>query len=440
MLLALSGTAHADGWTGTTPNMDSLNGTMTVDNYYLDDMNQWSTYATNMANTGLTARSAGTIYGSYLNVSMVNKGNPPWGVPGWYKGAVLPGAERTGTTIGNWVPQGLTHYAGTHRVIASHYNKTTDTALSNLITITFHDMNLSTPKYRRALLVEPAWNGNFRAVRGHASGVARYGDLLYVVGVSGGGGMRVFDLSKIYEVRNKEDGVTGTYCNKIAGKAPDGKFCGMGQRFVVPQVNHYRGPPGVQLRSDPNVWGYRDAKTAIPKFSTMQVDLRDTTDLLVTAEYCRATTITGAYPCWTDYGALADPSKARITRWAIGSDGRLVKNSSGVVKAHTVYTAGYTHVQGIAPITNTTDYRRYVLNDTAGAGHITRVDLGSFKRWARDDYGRADEWMDSVEGIVLDQSNSTSGNIFWTVTEMPQSGVTGYGPMIFGVRESYYNN
>lgn len=92
------------------------------------------------------------------------------------------------------------------------------------VRITFVDRD--TNKYRHALLVEPTADDDFGPVEVHAGGITWYGDFLYVVDTLGG--IRVFDLTNIWEVDIAD----------AVGKNSDGSYSAAGYRYVIPHIRY----------------------------------------------------------------------------------------------------------------------------------------------------------------------------------------------------------
>lgn len=153
------------------------------------------------------------------------KSKPPYGTGpltfsyAWNKGDAA-------TT--KWTPQGITSsadasesgkYEDKESLLVSWYSDEGD----GNARISFVDR--ASGKYRHALLVEPVANEDFVSMgKLHAGGITWVGDQLYVVDTWGG--VRVFDLSKIWEVEIGND----------IGKGKGGKYTAAGYRYVVPQT------------------------------------------------------------------------------------------------------------------------------------------------------------------------------------------------------------
>lgn len=154
-----------------------------------------------------------------------------------------------------WVPQGITTtfdsngtaaYAGKRLVLTSWHFDTTqaDTPLVNGVAVNrgvrLSILDLDTRTYRHLLLVEPYRSGgssySFAAVPIHSGGIALFGDYLYVVDSAKDLGVRVFDLSNIWEIDPNGDHADSV--GYVSGYSTDG-FGAYDYRYVVPQVLAY---------------------------------------------------------------------------------------------------------------------------------------------------------------------------------------------------------
>ena len=108
----------------------------------------------------------------------------------------------------SWYPQGISSsvdagdakYNKNHLFLVSWYAKKDK---EKGVRITFVDTNVSPPKYRQVLLVEPTGTSSkpsFKTVGVHAGGIAWYGNLLYVADTDHG--VRLFDIDHIYKVKD----------------------------------------------------------------------------------------------------------------------------------------------------------------------------------------------------------------------------------------------
>lgn len=129
-----------------------------------------------------------------------------------------------------WTPQGITStadalevgtYEGKNGWLVSWYQ---DKPLKS-VRITFVDR--ADDSYRHVMLVNPNANDNFTTVPIHAGGIVWYGDTLWVVDTNNG--VRVFDMSQIWEVDTKGEGV---------GKMSGGGYSAATYKYVIPQVRY----------------------------------------------------------------------------------------------------------------------------------------------------------------------------------------------------------
>ncbi|KAL2868923.1 uncharacterized protein BJX67DRAFT_29597 [Aspergillus lucknowensis] len=128
-----------------------------------------------------------------------------------------------------WLPQGITSSAdgdasgkweGRESWIVSWHQDDDSNARVSFI-------DRETNKYRHVYLVRPD-DDSFGSVNVHAGGIAWYGPYLYIVDT--GVGIRVFDLTNIWEVEIG-DGL---------GKQSDGTYVAENYRYVLPQLHYYR--------------------------------------------------------------------------------------------------------------------------------------------------------------------------------------------------------
>lgn len=199
-----------------------------------------------------------------------------WWIPQGVSGSF--DANATGLVAGKKVVAVTWYYD-----IAKHPGSTGEKG----IRVSLADVTGTTVKYRHLLLVLPKVVGgraDFDPIDIHAGGVAWVGDKLWVVDT--GSGLRMFDLSRIFQVATDKDTVGWD------GAAYQGGL----YKYVVPQAGFWV-----------------DKSKCNPAFSFVSLD-RSTSSLL-TGEYS-ATTITGRVLRWPvdlTTGALA------ATTWAEGA-------------------------------------------------------------------------------------------------------------------------
>ncbi|MER6979649.1 hypothetical protein [Streptomyces carpinensis] len=208
-----------------------------------------------------------------------------------------------------WIPQGVTTSAdaygdglypagGNNRVVLVSWYFESDPdgdgddeyPLDKGLRLTFVDnTTASTPTYRHVLLVEPVRTGtgeySFNPIRKHAGGIMWYGDLLYVVDTYKG--LRVFDLSTLFEVATGEADVCGLHT--------DGSYYGYGYRYVLPQSHAYDNA-GTYLR-----------------YTTIGLDRASTPDSFVVSEYSLSGTVD--YTDGAFNGTGPGTTTPKVVRW-----------------------------------------------------------------------------------------------------------------------------
>lgn len=126
----------------------------------------------------------------------------------------------------SWYPQGISSsvdagdvkYNKNHLFLVSWYAKKDKEKGAR---VTFINTNVSPPKYRHVLLVEPTGTSSkpsFKTVGVHAGGIAWYGNLLYVTDTDHGA--RLFDVDHIYKVKDGDG----------AGRQKDGSYHAYGYK------------------------------------------------------------------------------------------------------------------------------------------------------------------------------------------------------------------
>ncbi|KAK2590062.1 hypothetical protein QQS21_012261 [Conoideocrella luteorostrata] len=203
-----------------------------------------------------------------------------------------------------WVPQGITSTAdaleaGTYEgkdgwVVTWHRDD------DKSVRVTF--VEKASNKYRHALLVYPFADDDFREVPVHAGGVMWYGDTLWVVDTKNG--IRVFDMSNIWEV---EDG-------EKVGKMSAGHYSAAGYKYVIPQIRWYK------QTSDFNF-----------QFSFIALDRTTSPDRLLVGEYQKKDTL-----------------PIRMAQWELDYTTRKLKTGTDgkTAKAVWAYCTGIVRTQG----------------------------------------------------------------------------------------------
>ncbi|KAM6534352.1 hypothetical protein FALCPG4_007278 [Fusarium falciforme] len=161
-----------------------------------------------------------------------------------------------------WVPQGITStadaldagiYEGKDGWIVSWHRDDDKSAR-----VTF--VNRADYSYRHVLLVYPHAKDDFREVPVHAGGIMWYGNTLWVVDTSNG--IRIFDLSNIWQVSNGDE----------VGKKSGGGYSAAGYKYVLPQIRWYKWTPSFKFR-----------------FSWIALDRTTNPDRLMVGEYQTST-------------------------------------------------------------------------------------------------------------------------------------------------------
>lgn len=125
-----------------------------------------------------------------------------------------------------WYPQGISSsvdagdakYNKNHLFLVSWYAKEHE---EKGVRVSFVNTNVSPPKYRQVLLVEPTGTSSkpsFKTVRVHAGGIAWFGNLLYVADTNNG--VRIFDVDHIWKVKDGDG----------AGRQSNGDYHAYGYR------------------------------------------------------------------------------------------------------------------------------------------------------------------------------------------------------------------
>ncbi|KAL8838849.1 MAG: hypothetical protein Q9170_001971 [Blastenia crenularia] len=213
----------------------------------------------------------------------------------------------------SWYPQGISSsvdagdskYNKNHLFLVSWYAKKDE---EKGVRISFVNTNVSPPKYRQVLLVEPTGTSSkpsFKTVRVHAGGIAWYGNLLYVADTNNG--IRIFDVDHIWKVKDGDG----------AGRQSNGDYHAYGYRYVMPQVRQY------QSHGDPKNHDYT--------YSCLALDRTSNPTSIVFGEYYH----------------VAQGDNSRVARFDLNSTTKLLKvNKDDVATASKVFLHGNHRVQG----------------------------------------------------------------------------------------------
>lgn len=356
----------------------------------LEDANTWDSYTAHMASVP-NARKLSDILQD-LNRSgpvLTSTTHPP---ATGYKGGFRWADDDMATQ--QWIPQALTagisgdrnvaiaswHYAGTEKCKNGDDNKCVRVSVADIT-----DMSAAAVHYRHLLLVKPTADGQFTIVPEHGGGLSWVGHYLFMADT--GQGIRVFDLDQIRQV----DTVS---CDDKIGQqsTPSGPvWCAYGYKYVLPQVSAYNVPADIQ-------------SPCRPTFSFLGQDKRGQVPVILSGEYCNATTT----PCRVDAGPGLG---GRLYRWPLDAMTQRLQTGGGTsVKPEKAYVMNEPNVQGVAPITTTTSTSSYWLSSTRYTGALFKVSTSA----SRVMYSTTDNtWAHMPEGMHA----TASGTNLWTVTE-----------------------
>jgi len=181
-----------------------------------------------------------------------------------------------------WYPQGITTSAdasesgevgGRRVILTSWYAKSRRGRPSRGSRLSVVDWTEpARPRYRHVLLVEPFRDRDsgavdFRPVRVHAGGICWYGGRLYVAAT--GRGIRMFEIDDLTAVPDRAEGD-----DAWVGRRPDGRYCGYGYGFVLPQSFRY------------DAWTAEGVERL--RYSFLSLDRTGESHQLVAGEYGRA--------------------------------------------------------------------------------------------------------------------------------------------------------
>lgn len=238
--------------------------------------------------------------------------------------------------------------------------------------------------YRHVLMVEPVVeNGvlNLRRVKMHAGGIAWYGNILYVA--STGGGMRAFDIRRMFAVHTTKDLV-----GLDTATPSDFRLYGESFAYVILQVGNYKKTDAACNRS----------ATALNTglcFSGITVNRSASPPSLISYEYR------------TQDQMIAAKVGSRIVHWPLDrATGLLTRAADGRVHSGKLFVTPTYQVQGVS-IDNITFFL-----STSQSG-------GTFYREVDGD-GVAPDKSAWVQGAESTSFTTTSfGNRLWSVTEVP---------------------
>lgn len=311
------------------------------------------------------------------------------------------GDEDAGRSLdsSDWVPQAVASsneaavggYAGPSAVVVTWYQPrpdhtagAADDPQNDRVSFVNTPASGESSTYRHVLLVEPVVeNGklNLRRVKMHAGGVAWYGNLLYVA--STGGGMRAFDIRRIFAVHTNKDLV-----GLDTATPSDPNLYGESFAYAILQVASYKKTDSACTRSPTTT-------NSGLCFSGVTVNRSASPVSLISYEYR------------TQDEMNAAKVGSRIVHWPLdGSTGLLARATDGEVHSGKLYVTPTYQVQGVS-----IDHATFFLS-TSQSG-------GTFYREVDGDGVAPDRsaWVQGAETVSF--TTSSNGNRLWSVTEVP---------------------
>ncbi|MBS1816156.1 MAG: hypothetical protein JSS87_14895 [Acidobacteria bacterium] len=291
----------------------------------LVDSGTWTTFANYMNGVGTTKTLAQVLTDLNQTAPQLTSANHPT-VDGYIDGVQYSSGD-VSTEI--WAPQGLAedksgsinyHIVGWGMTNANSGSHTQEWPNGSRISV-MNTTSTSNVTYRNVILVVPTGNQTYKAALYHAGGVAIWGHYLYVTQTTVG--IHVFDLNNFKQIYGntsycqESDHFTGIFGNK------GGNWCADGYGYMLPEVAMY------------SLSG-----SCAPKVDWLNQDLRPSTNLLITGEYCN----NGSDTCRGDSTGL----NGRMYQWQMGSDDKLI-TSGGKATPTKVYYMNERNVQGAAP-------------------------------------------------------------------------------------------
>lgn len=345
--------------------------------FVLKDTGTWSSYEGIIDKLGLAKVKP---EGLDLNRSMTSLGSKTW--KGYVKGWKWASGD---VSVSYWIPQGLgggTSGDRTFRVVGWHYDETKKSADGNPAAdqsdgdkgtrVSFVDTTdtSATLKYRHVLLVEPDASKGFKPVKNHVGGLAWNWPYLYVADTNRG--VRAFDMTRMLKVS------TADACDTRVGLY-DGKYCGYGYAYVLPQTGGYYFPSGL-------------GASCKPKFSYIALDRGGGDSTILSGEY------------FNDTGSNI---YGRLFRWPMASGGKMKADAGGNVFAVGAWYLGNRNVQGA--VSHGASDPVFLLNVTRYNGALITGKEGAKSTVLKASAGK---WAYMPEGMYI----SASGNL-WVSTE-----------------------
>jgi hypothetical protein len=238
--------------------------------------------------------------------------------------------------------------------------------------------------YRHVLMVEPVVeNGvlNLRRVKMHAGGIAWYGNILYVA--STGGGIRAFDVRRIFAVHTTKDTV-----GLDTATPSDTGLYGESFAYVILEVANYKKTDAACNRSPTTV------NTGLC-FSGVTVNRSASPVSLISYEYR------------TKDEMVAAKVGSRIVHWPLdGSTGLLARAADGKVHSGKLFVTPTYQVQGVS-----IDHSTFFMSTSQSGGTFYREIDGD---------GVAPDKSTWAQGAETTSFTTTSfGNRLWSITEVP---------------------
>jgi len=238
--------------------------------------------------------------------------------------------------------------------------------------------------YRHVLMVEPiVENGklNLRRVKLHAGGIAWYGNILYVA--STGGGIRAFDIRRIFAVHTTKD-VVGL----DAATPSDANLYGESFAYAILQVGNYKKTDAACTRSPTTT-------NAGLCFSGVTVNRSASPVSLISYEYR------------TQDEMLAAKLGSRIVEWPLDrGSGLLARAADGRVHSGKLYLTPTYQVQGVS-----IDHATFFMSTSQSGGTFYREVDGDGVAPSRS------AWAQGAETTSF--TTSSFGDRLWSVTEVP---------------------
>ena len=236
-------------------------------------------------------------------------------------------------------------------------------------------LDRGTAEYRHALLVVPSGSPSspsFTIANTHAGGLAWYGRFLYV---SDTDGIRVFDMSRIWQVKTGIEGAVG--------RTADG-YGAYGYKYVVPQVHQYE-------RNVANTFRY----------SSVAVDRTTSPDTLVATEYRKP------------FDGSQEP--ARTVTYSIDqSSGSAQRAHERVAPARAAWRIGVDSLQGGVFVNG-----KLYLSQSDGRNPFSTSDRGDVYRYTPST-GQLRTWADHLPIGTEDLSFWAGKGELWTTAEYPE--------------------